>query len=162
MARISGKESSRLKFVPHKAYSAIASTWASQFCFGTAALNYKRLFQCISLIDEILFCPVKNIPEMCAGACRRGLAVAVVSTYADDPLPPSPTSTSPPSPLPSPARPPRGPGNDSQCVVHPPASALLLPQRSKYGLWYGKDKIILNVFLELVLWFYACLLLLYL
>ena len=27
---------------------------------------------------------------MCAGACRRGLAVAVVSTYADDPLPPSP------------------------------------------------------------------------
>ena len=162
MARISGKESSRLKFVPHKAYSPIASTWASQFCFGTAALNYQRLFQCISLIDEILFCPVKNIPEMCAGACRRGLAVAVVSTYADDPLPPSPTSTSPPPP--SPHR--QGHPADLE-MIHSVLSTLLQVhfyclKEANMDFDMEKTKVILNIFLELVLWFYACLLLLYL
>ena len=89
---------------------------------------------------------------MCAGACRRGLAVAVVSTYADDPsLPPSPTSTSPPPP--SPHR--QGHPADLE-MIHSVLSTLLQVhfyclKEANMDFDMEKTKVILNVFLELVL-----------
>ena len=94
-----GKNAKKITFLPIFRFPAVKKTkrpafwqfWSYRTCQSYFEAFYPYSWEALFCqLMKTLFLPVQNISEMCAGACRRGLAVAVVSTYADDPLPPSP------------------------------------------------------------------------